>query len=1019
MIGKFKGVVSCCIVSFLVLAQLGPRPASAQSSTAGGALWEEVQKLIYELVKRQAVRDLGKNIRDKSPEICYYFGDAISRMSSRNWGGVQGALKEGAITAMGDFIYWRMTTEKSFASFSENLRGFRQTFVGLKISTKKNGEIDKAQKIIQKSRERLSHTKRVQEKADIDLSNAERGCLYQAKSTRQEAINACQKAEAENKENEYRLAKIKGKLSSTQWEYHTATGTPHHLCSRRWWVSLPDVKVGQVQQYCEKKTETGANVKTACGVARLAMAYLRNPEKPLPTRALFTKAIANFVTPILKNSLNVEFGSKLIEELVKDPKSFKKEFADLQQLTSTSLEKSLKECGILDKTLSVPCIAVQYYSEAKSKYNSFVSGQVELKIGDVDTDISLDELLGKSNRKFTSTWYAEESARVERTRISEYNETAKSMGSKYTIDEGALRKIIGEGSGEALNKATDLLNGQSRDLEFVADFEEVERAYIATKKVAWGTLFRDAKYLCHGKKAIKILSVDAQTAVFLSQKGRICVTISPLLRHLRTNWDKIETLRRETEQLVGKLRTIGIPVNFNVDSLLKGLGTLDQVRKLAEKIESRIETFPKGATDFDYLFAVVDACLSFTLHDAGPALADKILEGALRNVLKADSSNKSKMSVSAVLHVFSLVSENAGADDTRLEGIVAKLQNLQNLQNLKTVLEVLKMSGRKEVDKKIAKVAGEALNILKESDRTMLNYLPSKRAVEDWTESSKERAVREYSKHIAVILGMEIGDLQIIVRYANDRTLRSLMRFVRQGDVREIALLLLESSLLSSGNDGSLNRLVVNFASYVLDQNGKESSKDIARDAFRAAALEWLENVSDDEWKGFPLTVSEDGKTNRWGGPHGSDEYRYLWWFSRPTFGLRYLRNRLNPEVPSYNPSVTISTARVFQYALSDRIGVQGTLLDLDMAGRGLANHKNVIGKDRYLLAADIFRPRLDLWFGLPTLSRRLVLLAGVSTSVFAMTDVKVEENEDKKIKMDFGFTLSNVHFDFGLGYFF
>lgn len=221
----------------------------------------------------------------------------------------------------------------------------------------------------------------------------------------------------------------------------------------------------------------------------------------------------------------------------------------------------------------------------------------------------------------------------------------------------------------------------------------------------------------------------------------------------------------------------------------------------------------------------------------------------------------------------------------------------------------------------------------------------------------------------------------------NELAFRRLVADVAKGDHRALARTIFPIALRkderpamkSETHTERLGHLysefLQNFASFILDGGDGKASQAIAAEAFRRSARELLMNLSGSA-TGFP-----PGGLTAWSWPRGISVGRAIANSFVPTFSFRlsWNANYFNQSGGDGFRSSPSLESLSFRASLSDSLGIQVSFLDPLAPLVEIAMRKNRSVENEEQLAFDVLRPRVDFWFGIPQLTRRFALVAGVS----------------------------------------
>lgn len=225
----------------------------------------------------------------------------------------------------------------------------------------------------------------------------------------------------------------------------------------------------------------------------------------------------------------------------------------------------------------------------------------------------------------------------------------------------------------------------------------------------------------------------------------------------------------------------------------------------------------------------------------------------------------------------------------------------------------------------------------------------------------------------------------------NDPVFALLAKLIDSHDYRELAVAGLTAILDQPGSlepvreqyrglEAAERQFLVEFSAYVLDAgHGDGEQRTLARDALRNSVKTILLAKAEG---GFPTKTGQMIRSNRASGTI-SPLLAYVNWTYRPALSVRWefaghWYDRSNAEYRR-TISADVATAAI---AMSDHMGLKLSLIDLaaplaELALRDTSlNHEN-----QGVVVLDALRPRVDLWLGLPELTRRVVVFAGLSLS--------------------------------------
>ncbi|MBI3072066.1 MAG: hypothetical protein HYY84_08080 [Deltaproteobacteria bacterium] len=232
---------------------------------------------------------------------------------------------------------------------------------------------------------------------------------------------------------------------------------------------------------------------------------------------------------------------------------------------------------------------------------------------------------------------------------------------------------------------------------------------------------------------------------------------------------------------------------------------------------------------------------------------------------------------------------------------------------------------------------------------------------------------------------------------------RRVIADAAKGDYRALARAILPTALRRSkdpkaGRETNADRLahlysefLQNFASFVLDGGDGHATQAIAAEAFRRSARELLMNLSGSA-TGYP-----QGGLTTWSWPRGVSAGRAIANTFIPSFSFRlswnaHYFNQSGGDGFRFSPSLDFFS---FRAALSENLGLQLSLLDPLAPLVEIAMRKSRTVENEEHLALDAVRPRLDFWFGIPQVTRRFALVAGVSLRfVRAALATRVDANQ-------------------------
>jgi hypothetical protein len=215
-------------------------------------------------------------------------------------------------------------------------------------------------------------------------------------------------------------------------------------------------------------------------------------------------------------------------------------------------------------------------------------------------------------------------------------------------------------------------------------------------------------------------------------------------------------------------------------------------------------------------------------------------------------------------------------------------------------------------------------------------------------------ALLELARDTLVEGGAELAaDAKVIDRIRGDhaRELGDWLRLAGRADLRGLASEALRAGFRAAGDraDHPHETFFVALAAYMLESS-EGGSQDVTRSAFRAAAKDLL------------LSAEHEGL------PSSDDRVRARW---LPRIGVRVAINDGDRR------GVVTADWPTLMVAFSDNVGVEGSLIDPIAPLAELALREPGDYQKERLIALDMVRPRLGIWFAVPELSKRLALSAG------------------------------------------
>lgn len=107
---------------FLVLCA---RPAPARADLAS-TVYGDVRDVVEELIQSEVAVSVVATIRTRSPALAFYFDETLERLESPYWGSLPRVFREDLTEAVGDLVYFHLTSERTVGDVQESAERFFQ-----------------------------------------------------------------------------------------------------------------------------------------------------------------------------------------------------------------------------------------------------------------------------------------------------------------------------------------------------------------------------------------------------------------------------------------------------------------------------------------------------------------------------------------------------------------------------------------------------------------------------------------------------------------------------------------------------------------------------------------------------------------------------------------------------------------------------------------------------------------------------------------------------------------------------
>jgi hypothetical protein len=244
---------------------------------------------------------------------------------------------------------------------------------------------------------------------------------------------------------------------------------------------------------------------------------------------------------------------------------------------------------------------------------------------------------------------------------------------------------------------------------------------------------------------------------------------------------------------------------------------------------------------------------------------------------------------------------------------------------------------------------------------------------------------------------------------------------------RDILQVRWRTSLSETARRDETNRItatqrtfLANLLSFILDSSASGDTRLIAKQALRDSVQSLL--LTSDA--GFP-TFKE-----RWlAHPHCSGSFTYEAGCAI-AHGITFPRYSLLPElavrwelgdywIDRSDDGIrrTLSAdALAINVPIRNYLGVRASVVDLAAPFTEIALRQGGMQRDNQkYIALELFRPRLDVWLGMPRLTRRVAFVAGVAASVVTRT-VNTDDSGEMSLHYDHVSSVDDVQWSFNLG---
>lgn len=227
------------------------------------------------------------------------------------------------------------------------------------------------------------------------------------------------------------------------------------------------------------------------------------------------------------------------------------------------------------------------------------------------------------------------------------------------------------------------------------------------------------------------------------------------------------------------------------------------------------------------------------------------------------------------------------------------------------------------------------------------------------------RATRLLSEPIISNIGEDAA--KKIEEFRSNKAFSLIIKLIDTRDYRELAVAGLTTILEDSkGLSSTEKTFLAEFVSYVLDTGHSDGEQHtLAKQALRNAVKQLLLTKPTG---GVPVSDAKQVKLAIW-----------------PAIGVRleFAGTWYDRSASGYRRSLTADAVTI-AFALTNHIGIKGSLIDLASPFTELALRDNttLTYEDTWKVIVDFVRPRLDIWFALPELTRRVAVFTGASASV-------------------------------------
>lgn len=85
------------------------RPAPARADL-GSSVYDDVRDVVEELIRSEISTSVVAGIRARSPAVAFYFSQTLDRLGSSYWGSLPRVFREDLTVAVGDVMYFHLTS---------------------------------------------------------------------------------------------------------------------------------------------------------------------------------------------------------------------------------------------------------------------------------------------------------------------------------------------------------------------------------------------------------------------------------------------------------------------------------------------------------------------------------------------------------------------------------------------------------------------------------------------------------------------------------------------------------------------------------------------------------------------------------------------------------------------------------------------------------------------------------------------------------------------------------------------